>query len=63
MAHAVAVCFEIKDRGYIREGYKADLVLVNPNETTAVQKKGYATSVVGHRLTERSSLIELTPHL
>lgn len=39
MAHAVAVCFEIKDRGYIREGYKADLVLVNPNETTAVTKE------------------------
>lgn len=39
MAHAVAVCFEIKDRGFIREGYKADLVLVNPNQTTAVTKE------------------------
>ena len=28
MSHAVATCFQIKDRGYIREGYFADLVLV-----------------------------------
>ena len=31
MAHRVAECFDITDRGYIREGYKADLVLVNPD--------------------------------
>lgn len=29
MAHAVADCFQIKKRGYIREGYYADLVLVD----------------------------------
>ena len=29
MSHAVAKCFSIKERGYIREGYYADLVLVN----------------------------------
>lgn len=28
MSHAVATCFQIKERGYIREGYYADLVLV-----------------------------------
>ncbi|MEX2379406.1 MAG: dihydroorotase [Vicingaceae bacterium] len=28
-AHAVADCFQLKERGYIREGYYADLVLVN----------------------------------
>ncbi len=28
MSHAVATCFQIKERGYIREGYFADLVLV-----------------------------------
>jgi dihydroorotase len=26
MSHAVAICFEIEDRGFIREGYYADLV-------------------------------------
>ncbi|MGV3527280.1 MAG: dihydroorotase [Flavisolibacter sp.] len=29
MSHAVADCFQIEDRGYIREGYFADLVLVD----------------------------------
>ncbi len=31
-AHNVAECFKLADRGYIREGYKADLVLVNMND-------------------------------
>lgn len=31
MSHAVADCFKIADRGYIREGYFADLVLVDMN--------------------------------
>lgn len=30
-SHAVADCFRIKERGYIREGYYADLVLVDLN--------------------------------
>jgi dihydroorotase len=29
MSHAVAVCFQIKERGFIREGYHADLVMVD----------------------------------
>lgn len=29
MCHSVADCFKIKERGFIREGYYADLVLVN----------------------------------
>ena len=28
MSHAVATCFEIKDRGFIREGYHADVVMI-----------------------------------
>lgn len=39
MCHAPAQCFEIADRGYIREGYHADLVLVNMNETYTVSKE------------------------
>jgi dihydroorotase len=38
MAHAPAELFGIKERGYIREGYYADLVLVNPNHTWTVGK-------------------------
>lgn len=36
MSHAVADCFDIRDRGYIREGYWADLILVDTNATTTV---------------------------
>jgi dihydroorotase len=36
MSHAVADCFKIKDRGYIREGYFADLVVVDLNKKTTV---------------------------
>jgi dihydroorotase len=32
MAHNVAICFEIEKRGFIREGYFADLVLVDLNK-------------------------------
>ena len=36
MSHQVAECFKLEDRGYIREGYKADLVLVNPDAAWTV---------------------------
>ena len=39
MSHAVADCFQIKERGYIREGYYADLVLVNMNQSYTVTKE------------------------
>ncbi len=39
MSHAVADCFQIEKRGYIREGYFADLVLVNLNKPYTVTKE------------------------
>lgn len=39
MSHAVADCFRIQDRGYIREGYFADLVLVDLNADTTIIKE------------------------
>jgi dihydroorotase len=39
MSHAVADCFQIKDRGYIREGYAADLVIVDLNSPLTVTKE------------------------
>ena len=39
MSHAVADCFQIKDRGYIREGYFADIILVDMKEKTKVTKE------------------------
>lgn len=38
-AHNVATCFNIKDRGFIREGYWADLVLVNLNDPFKVTRQ------------------------
>jgi dihydroorotase len=39
MSHAVADCFQVKERGYIREGYYADLVIVDMNQSTKVSKE------------------------
>lgn len=39
MSHAVADCFEIAERGYIREGYFADLVIVDLNQPMTVSKE------------------------
>jgi len=39
MSHAVADCFQIAERGFIREGYFADLVLVDMNNSTTVSKE------------------------
>lgn len=39
MCHAPAQCFQLAERGYIREGYFADLVLVDLNKPTTVNKK------------------------
>ncbi len=38
MAHNVAICFQIEKRGFIREGYHADLVLVDLNNAWTVDK-------------------------
>ncbi len=38
MAHNVAICFQIEKRGFIREGYWADLALVDLNSPWTVDK-------------------------
>ena len=38
MCHAPADCFQISKRGYLREGYFADLVLINPSQRYTVSK-------------------------
>jgi len=38
MAHNVAICFQVEKRGYIREGYWADLVLVDLHAPWEVSK-------------------------
>ncbi len=39
MSHAPADCFQVKERGYIREGYHADLVIADLNERYTVTKE------------------------
>ncbi len=39
MAHAPAILFRVKNRGFLREGYFADVVMVNPNESQDVRKE------------------------
>jgi len=40
MSHQVARLFQIADRGYIREGYKADLVMVDLNQEWTATNEG-----------------------
>jgi len=38
MSHDVATCFNIQERGFVREGYYADLVLVDPGQQYNIEK-------------------------
>jgi dihydroorotase len=38
MSHAVATCYQVTERGYLREGYWADMVIVNMNTSTTAKK-------------------------
>ncbi len=39
MCHAPAICFQVKNRGFIKEGFAADLVLVDMNDPWKVTKE------------------------
>ncbi len=39
MAHSPAICFQVEKRGFIREGFWADLVLVNLNKPSTVNRQ------------------------
>jgi dihydroorotase len=36
MSHSVAICFQVRERGFIREGYHADLVMVDLRANSVV---------------------------
>lgn len=39
MCHNPAILFQIEKRGFLREGYKADIVLIDPNDSWEVKKE------------------------
>ncbi len=39
MCHNNAICFQIKERGFLREGYYADAVIVDLEQTTTIAKE------------------------
>jgi dihydroorotase len=39
MSHSVARCFQVADRGFIREGYFADIVLADLNQPTTISRE------------------------
>ena len=49
-AHAVADIFGVAERGYIREGYYADLVLVQETPKGAPTRKKIISNAVGRLL-------------
>lgn len=44
MCHNPAIIYGVEDRGFIREGYKADLVLVSPTDMYKVEDKDVLSS-------------------
>ncbi|HAP00493.1 MAG TPA: dihydroorotase [Bacteroidetes bacterium] len=67
-AHNPAICFGLKDRGFIREGYYADLALVNPQEEWTVHpdniyyKCGWSP-LEGHRFRGRVTHTFVNGHI
>jgi dihydroorotase len=39
MSHNLATCFNIRERGFIREGYFADLVMIDLNKSMTIAKE------------------------
>ena len=52
MCHNPAILFDVEKRGYIKEGYFADLVIVDLNNPWTVKKRIFYINVVGHLLKE-----------
>lgn len=68
MCHAPAVCFEIDRRGYLEEGYWADILLLDPNRAWTVDKSNIHykcgwSPFEGHRFTGRVEATMVSGHL
>ncbi|MCG8307481.1 MAG: dihydroorotase [Cytophagales bacterium] len=68
MCHNPAVLFQIDSRGYIREGYHADLVIVDPNYSWVVDKSNILykcgwSPFEGHRFSSQVTHTIVSGHL
>ena len=68
MSHSTAICFQIAERGYIREGYFADMVLVDLNKDYTVSKENILykcgwSPLEGHRFTSSIEKTFVSGHL
>ncbi len=68
MSHAPATCFQVENRGYLREGYHADLVLVDLNGGTTVTENNLHykcgwSPLEGHRLRSAITHTLVSGHL
>ncbi len=68
MAHRPAILFGVKDRGFIRPGYKADLVLVDCNASTPVTSDTLLTKcgwspLEGHTFPARIDTVWVNGHI
>jgi dihydroorotase len=68
MSHAVADCFLVKDRGYIREGYYADVVMVDLDRKTKVTRENIFykcgwTAFEGHEFSASINKTFVSGHL
>jgi dihydroorotase len=68
MCHNPAILYQINRRGYIREGYHADMVLVDPKQTEKVSKENILyhcgwSPFEGHTFTHRIQHTLVSGHL
>ena len=59
IAHNPAIIFKVNKRGFLREGYYADIVLIDTNTQLLLLKSLYFTSVAGHHLKAKSLITQL----
>ncbi len=68
MCHAPAECFRVKDRGYIEEGYFADLLILDMDKEWQVQRSGLYSKCAwspfdGHRFKGQIESTIVSGHL
>ena len=61
--HAPARLFQVEERGFLREGYWADIVIVNPSQNTSVQESELYSKCQWSPFPHMTLQIQLKPQL